>query len=92
MINAKTGKNKLKAGLPDGIIIGHKTGSSSRTPEGLKIADNDVGYIILPDKTIYYIAVMIKDSKMSDGENAKVISEISKIVYEYFTNKKVHLH
>lgn len=86
MINAKTGENKLKAGLPDGIIIGHKTGSSSRTPEGLKIADNDVGYIVLPDNTIYYIAVMIKDSKMSDDENSKVISEISKIVYEYFTN------
>lgn len=86
MINTKTGENKLKAGLPDGIVIGHKTGSSSRTPEGLKIADNDVGYIFLPDNTIYYIAVMIKDSKMSDDENAKVISEISKIVYEYFTN------
>ncbi len=85
MINTKTGENKLKAGLPADVIIGHKTGSSSRTSDGIKIADNDAGYIILPDGDVYYIAVMIKDSKMSDEDNAKVISEVSQIVYEYFT-------
>ena len=29
-----TGANKLKAGLPAEIVIGHKTGSSDRTAEG----------------------------------------------------------
>lgn len=85
MTDAKTGQNKLKAGLPESVIIGHKTGSSSRTAEGIKIADNDAGYVFLPDGTVYYITVMIKDSKLSDEDNAKIIREISKIVYEYFT-------
>lgn len=87
MINTVTGENKLKGELPENTVVGHKTGSSSRTAEGLKIADNDAGYVILPDGTVYYITVMIKDSKMSDEDNAKTISEISKIIYEYFDRR-----
>lgn len=86
MINTTTGKDKLKAGLPQNITLGHKTGSSSRKSNGIKIADNDVGYVFLPNGNIYYIAVMIKDSKMSDEENAKLISNISKITYKYLKN------
>lgn len=84
MINTTTGKDKLKAGLPQNITLGHKTGSSSRKSNGIKIADNDTGYVFLPDGNVYYIAVMIKDSKMSDEENAKLVSSISKITYTHF--------
>lgn len=87
MINTITGNNKLKAGLPQNVILGHKTGSSSRKSNGIKIADNDAGYVFLPNGDIYYIAVMIKDSKMSDDENAKLISNISKITYAYLKNR-----
>ncbi len=80
-----TGKDKLKAGLPANIILCHKTGSGSRLSNGIKIADNDAGYVLLPDGEIYYIVVMIKNSKLTDKENAEIISGISKIVYEHFT-------
>ena len=82
MQQTQTGKNKLKSGLPDNIIIGHKTGSSDRDKNGIKIGDNDAGFVILPNKKTYYIAVLIKDSKMSDEQNANLISQISKLVYE----------
>lgn len=84
MINTLTGNDKLKAGLPQNVILGHKTGSSARKANGIKIADNDAGYVFLPNKEVYYIVVMIKDSKMSDEQNAKLISNISKITYTYF--------
>lgn len=83
MINTVTGNNKLKAGLPKNVILGHKTGSSSRKVTGIKIADNDAGYVLLSNKETYYIVVMIKDSKMSDEENSELISDISKITYTY---------
>ncbi len=67
------------------IILCHKTGSGSRYSNGIKIADNDAGYVLLPDGEIYYIVVMIKNSKLTDKENAEIISGISKIVYEHFT-------
>lgn len=81
MINTTTGEDKLKASLPRNAILAHKTGSSSRKANGIKIADNDAGYVFLPNGEIYYIAVMIKNSKMSDKENANLISKISKITY-----------
>ncbi len=84
MFKTTTGEDKLKSGLPKNFIVAHKTGSSSRTSDGIKIADNDAGYVISPDGTSYYIAVMISNSKMSDKDNAGIISEISRVVYEYF--------
>ena len=83
MISTVTGKDKFKAGLPQDVILGHKTGSCSRKQNGVEIADNDAGYVFTPNGEVYYIAVMIKDSKMSDDENAKLISKISKITYMY---------
>lgn len=88
MLKTATGRDKLKAGLPEGVIFGHKTGSSSRKPDGTKIADNDAGFVILPDGSVYYIAVFITESKMTDTENAALISQISKIAYEYFNAKR----
>ena len=77
MLKTSTGENKIKAGLPKNTKIYHKTGSGSRTPKGLKIADNDAGYVRLPNGDLYYIAIMIKDSPLSDDENSKIISDIS---------------
>ena len=88
MLKTSTGENKIKAGLPKNTKIYHKTGSGSRTPKGLKIADNDAGYVRLPNGDLYYIAIMIKDSPLSDDENSKIISDISKIVYQYFCINK----
>ena len=80
-----TGADKLKAQLPSDAIIGHKTGSSDRTSEGIKTADNDAGFVILPDGRKYYIAVLIMESQETDRENAAIIARISRIVYDYFS-------
>lgn len=88
MLKTKTGENKIKAGLPKNTKFYHKTGSGSRTAKGIKIADNDAGYVILPNGNMYYIAIMIKDSPHSDNENAKITSDISKIIYQYFSTYK----
>ena len=88
MLQTTTGNDKLKAGLPDSAVLGHKTGSSSRKPDGIKIADNDAGFVILPDGTKYYITVLISDSKLSNSDNARITAEVSRLVYEYISNKK----
>ena len=58
MIATSTGSNKLKGLLPSNAIVGHKTGSSDRNSEGVKIADNDAGVVIMPDGKKYYIAAI----------------------------------
>ena len=82
---APTGANKLRAGLPGNVRLGHKTGSSDRTAEGVRIADNDAGYVLLPDGRSYCVAVFVTDSRETDGTNAAIAAEISRAAYECFT-------
>ena len=65
--------------------MAHKTGSSDRTPQGIKIADNDIGIGFLPDGRSYIITVFIADSGLDDKANAALTAEISRIVYEAFS-------
>ena len=51
----------------------------------VRIAENDAGFVILPNGETYYIAVFVAESKMSDSENHALAAQVSKIVYEYIT-------
>ncbi len=82
MTETSTGPDKLRAGIPENASPAHKTGSSDRTADGIKIADNDIGIITLPDGRVCCIAVFVCDSPMSDGENAALIARIARIVCE----------
>lgn len=87
MIATSTGTDKIKGMLPESVVVGHKTGSSDRTKAGIKIADNDMGFIFLPDGRHFSIAVFVMESKETDRENAVVIAKISKAVYDHFAGK-----
>lgn len=84
MADCKTGNDKLKAGLPKSVLLAHKTGSSGRNEFGYKIADNDMGFVVFPNGQYYTIAVFVMNSKETDKENARLIAEISKVVYKHF--------
>lgn len=84
MIETVTGRDKLIAGLPQGVVLGHKTGSSDRDESGLKFGDNDLGFVCLPDGRRYSIAVFVMDSREDDKTNAALIAEISRKVYDYY--------
>ncbi len=77
-----TGADKLKGRLPAEAAVAHKTGSSDRTASGIKIGDNDAGIVFLPDGRRYCIAVFVADSHLSDSENAAIIADISRMVYD----------
>lgn len=87
MIATSTGTDKIKGMLPESVVVGHKTGSSDRTKAGIKIADNDMGFVFLPDGHHFSIAVFVMESKETDRENAAVIAKISKTVYNHFAGK-----
>lgn len=83
MINTNTGSDKIKYLLPKNTIVGHKTGSSDRNKDGIKIADNDSGFIILANGDIYFLSIFISESEETDKENANIISKISKEIYDF---------
>ena len=83
MFATGTGPDKLRGLLPADVAVAHKTGSSDRDGRGVKIADNDIGIVRLPDGRSYSIAVFVMDSREDDRTNAAVIARISRLVYDY---------
>ncbi len=83
-----TGGNKIKALLPEGTFVAHKTGSSFRNAEGLKAAENDIAIIQLPDGRYYSLVVFVADSMESNDVNCGIIAQISKAVYDSLLEQK----
>ena len=85
MTESETGKDKLLAGLPKkNVLLAHKTGSSDRNEYGVKVGDNDMGFVVLPDGQYYTIAVFIMNSRETDEANARLMADISRAVYRFF--------
>lgn len=87
MIETTTGTNKIVAQLPKGTPVAHKTGSSGKDEKGLTIAENDIGIITLPNGKHYAISVFVSDSMETEETNIKMIADISKRVFDYFSRK-----
>lgn len=79
MTDSSTGQQRLKAGLPQGWSIAHKTGSG---PEviGIGTATNDVGIISSQKGRHVAIAVFIAGSKSPVEEREKIMSSIASAV------------
>ena len=72
MLKCETGNNRIKAALPPGAQLAHKTGtgfSKGKTLKGI----NDVGIVIMPDGDVYPIAIFIKHTKREE-EVAEIAS------------------
>ena len=87
MVETSTGKNRLVAGIPKGTEVAHRTGTSF-TENGITPAINNIGIVTLPNGKKYAISVFVSDSKENFGVNEKIISDISKVVYESLNKPK----
>ncbi|MBB2148008.1 class A beta-lactamase, subclass A2 [Pedobacter sp. LMG 31462] len=87
MVETTTGVNRLKGQLPKGTIVGHKTGTSDTNKQGITAAINDMGIVRLPNGKHYAIAVFVCNTKENEATNDKIISDISKLVWDYFYKK-----
>lgn len=82
MYRTSTGLNKIVEQLPKSAKVAHKTGSSGKNNAGLTGAENDIAIITLPNGKTYAIAIFVSDSTESYDVTCKLISDISKVVYE----------
>lgn len=84
MLSTSTGKNKLIEQLPENTPAARKTGASGKNNAGLTGAENEIAIITLPDGRHYAIAVLVSNSTETNAVNCKMISDISKTVWDYF--------
>ncbi len=77
-----TGTDRLAAPLSrSGAVIGHKTGTGFVLPSGRLMAVNDCGYVHIPGRRSYTVAVMVADSRLDMAATSAIIADISAMVY-----------
>jgi len=84
MVETSTGPDRIKGLLPEGTVVGHKTGTSGTDENGVTVAFNDIGIVNLPHGGSFAIVIFISNSKEDDEINASSIAEISKAAYDFF--------
>lgn len=84
MLSTSTGKNKLIEQLPENTPVARKTGASGKNNAGLTGAENEIAIVTLPNGKHYAIAVFVSNSTETNVVNCKMISDISKSVWDYF--------
>jgi beta-lactamase class A len=77
-----TGRARLRAALPAGWTIAHKTGTGQDLG-GRNAGFNDVGLLTCPDGRRYAIAVMIGDTQRSMRERQELIQSVAAAVASY---------
>lgn len=81
-----TGSNRIKGQLPEGTIVAHKTGWSGTNKEtGITAAVNNIGIVFLPNGEYFIISIFVSESKESFDTNEKIIADIAKATYDFYT-------
>ena len=81
MLESIPGANRLKAQLPAGTPVAHKTGTGG-TRDGITSATNDVGIITLPNGKHIGIAVFVGDSSADEKTRELVIAKVAKAAFD----------
>jgi len=76
---ARTGPRRLKAGLPAGWSIAHKTGTGQDF-RGASVGINDVGLLTAPDGHTYAVAVMMRETRKSVPERLAFMQAVTRAV------------
>ncbi|MBL0911245.1 MAG: class A beta-lactamase, subclass A2 [Bacteroidia bacterium] len=87
LTESTTGPRRIKGQLPEGTVVGHKTGSSGTNDKGITAAVNDAGVIILPDGQALIIAVFVSNTTEKSEVCEDAIAAMSKAAWDYYTKK-----
>ena len=80
MVETENSPQRLKGLLPVKTFVAHKTGTGND-------AINDAGIITLPNGKHIAITVFIQQSKEEYEAAQKLIAQIAKAVYDYYTTQ-----
>ncbi|QZK89309.1 class A beta-lactamase, subclass A2 [Flavobacterium sp. CHNK8] len=87
MVECSRGSTWMKAGLPDGTELAHRTGISGTNENNLRAAMNDVGIVKLPNGKHLIISVYLKNITETKENTEKIIADITKATWNHYTEK-----
>ena len=82
LAETQTGRSRLKAGLPAGWTLAHKTGTGQVLGE-VATGFNDVGVMTAPDGHAYAVAVMIAQTRAPVPDRQSLMAEVARAVAEH---------
>jgi beta-lactamase class A len=74
---------RIKAGLPAGVAVAHKTGSSG-VANGVAAASNDVALVTMPDGRRLAIAVLLMNARAADDARDATIAAVARAAWTAF--------
>jgi beta-lactamase class A len=83
MSGTVTFPDRLKAGVPDGWRLAHKTGTSGSW-KGVTAATNDVGVLTAPDGGKVSIAVFVGDSQEPSAKRASLMARAASLTVAHY--------
>ncbi|MBF4467521.1 class A beta-lactamase, subclass A2 [Flavobacterium sp. LC2016-12] len=87
MVETSRGLTWMKAGLPEGTELAHRTGISGTNDNNLRVAMNDIGIVKLPNGKHFILSVYLKEITESQQDTEKIIADIARTTWDYFTRK-----
>jgi beta-lactamase class A len=85
-----TGPQRLRAGVPDGWLFGHKTGTGQNL-NGMVAGYNDVGILTTPDGHNYAVAVMIGNTRVGIPERQQLMHRVMGQVVSHHLRRRYEL-
>ncbi len=79
-----TGQKRLKAELPPGTPVAHKTGTGETQGGVTNATNNDVGLVTLPDGHRFAIAVFVHASPASEAIREQTIARLARLAFDTF--------
>lgn len=87
MVECSRGLTWMKAGLPKGTELAHRTGISGTNENNLRVAMNDVGIFKLPNGNHVILSIYLKNITEEREVTEKIIADITKASWNYYTKK-----
>jgi beta-lactamase class A len=84
MVETSRGLTWMKAGLPAGTELAHRTGISDINSDHLRAALNDVGIVKLPNGQYFILSVYLKNIREERAATEKIIADITTAAWDYF--------
>jgi beta-lactamase class A len=81
LMEAQTLPNRLRAGLPPGVRLADKCGTSY-TLDGVTAAHNDIGILIWPDGRSVIVAAFLTAAHGSQAERDALFAELARATTE----------
>jgi beta-lactamase class A len=81
LVDTPTGKQRIKAGLPAGAELAHKTGTGGSDDNQLQAAINDIGIVTLANGKRYALVLLFKDITLPQPQAEALMAEITRQLF-----------